>query len=931
MVRALPLPRRLIFSAIALVFGLALLEGALQVAASVVRVTPKALADGSLPPPDPEAFRIVGVGDSWVWGAESPPEAAFLEVLARGLREQGRTVQVFNLGAPGSNSAQAFVRLAEVIDSVRPDLVITLTGSNDLLHDTAIEDADRLLGRDPRMTAVGGLLGRSRVLRILRLIRTNLRPALAETPMEEVRWAAPSPLAPQVQQLVGLDLPWFGLYGERRWDDALAVLRTTPPPNPSLVGLAHAWEALLLAELEKPEESERAAILALAEGGDDATAWEARARAAELRGEGLFAMGHRVRAASTPGHPWIRERARGLALLDLEDWEFARAALLGCEAAVPGNLEVLMALSRIPGAARDAATEAALERGPRGLVQPWEYLEWHVASSGDVERAVASLGEPEEGEAPRLRLARARALEWTERRGEAAAAWADLHGSLPDGPARDLAIGGLLRTAPNPAALVSALGPAWASIPPRPLLAPALLTRLRTDGLPSLDLLRIGRRAMDLGLAPLSFEVAMGSALDPSLGWIVVLDSLGRGPAIDLRTLRRDGRPSRVEAPPWPVFLRHRLGILPWTDVEPNSARALAALLAGDGERALAFANLSAAEDPATAALVEALVALLEGRTADALLRSTAGAAASGPAWSTAFNQGLSLLLGGQPEEGALVLVAVDRAVPGLWPLHGALARVPERFAPPEVAVLRGRGPSGGVPLSAQAALLLGVGHRTEARILLSEGAPFVEPASPEARARVALLAVASVGEGPWEPATAALLANPADCAAARAAILRGVLPGEVADLSVGCLDRPAALALALETDRYGAAAGPAQVALRASVVPPVPRGPREEEPLARHLDGMARLARSREADFFTLTYPFPSEHHRHVAETIVAAGRVHDFEVIDLHHEFQSTLSAEAWAALRTPEDHVNAEGYARMGAALLQRVSKVKNGSSD
>jgi len=71
----------------------------------------------------------------------------------------------------------------------------------------------------------------------------------------------------------------------------------------------------------------------------------------------------------------------------LEAWEAAEAWLLWCERAAPGNLEILLGLSRLPATTRAPVVEEILAAGPKGAVSQIEFYQWHEVSSGIVARA----------------------------------------------------------------------------------------------------------------------------------------------------------------------------------------------------------------------------------------------------------------------------------------------------------------------------------------------------------------------------------------------------------------------------------------------------------------------------------------------------------------------------------------------------------------
>lgn len=931
--------RRIGFAAAALSLPLFVLELVLQVLARVF-APPLHVPEGAeVQAPRPDALRIVGVGDSWMWGAESPPEAAFLRVAAEAVENEGGIpVQIWNLGAPGSNSAQALLRLSEIVDGVQPHVVVALTGSNDVLHDTGADAVASLLGRDPRLFAGPALLDRSRVVRLGRLFALNFGlPSRAPAAAPQDLPPLPPPPAAEALQVL---LPWWNHVVLRRWEDALWVLRATPPPTPELAGVAKAWEALLLARMGSETEAEVAAAEARRLGGDEATLWEARAILADRRDEGLFAFFCRSRAATAEGHPFIRTRARGLVLVELERWELAQEALLAANGAVPGDLEALLGLARIPEAARSEAVEAALYAGPRGIVLPEEYMLWHLRTSGDVERAIGSLSEPDAREPAPLRLARARAYELLGRLDEAAMAYEDIRIDAATPPIdAERAAAGLLRVVPldEEAALRERL----AQLEPTPRVAPALAARLvRLDDCPAA--LAVGVRGLAQGLSPRVFEDALGACLDSSVGWSLTTAAWAAGPPLAWdawsAALPSDRLPNSVPPPSAAGWTAARLD---GTEGGAMDSGAFLALLLADGSRPFeARVRLHATApdlDESTWHLADAFIAEAEGRGATALVAYERAAAAPGDPWSRAFARAAAAILTGR---GSLsTLAPIERGSPGLAAVERLVRRVPESSRPPWARRLLDFGPSGRVLPGARAVGALLNAQVDAARLLAADAAR--TPAQSDGL----LLAVARalVGAPDGNPGGAVPVDDgDARCAEAIARAVTTGLRDPACKLPIvalaGLHHGTVAIAEAVAREALEAGAAPIDVlrfrpdlgadrvasfaeevgtspVLLAALEPATEEG---ADTLAEHLDAMARMTRSAGGQFVALTYPFPSGHHQQVRERILAAGEHGGFDTLDLYEDFESRLSAEAWAALRTPQDHVDASGYARMGEVL-------------
>jgi len=72
-----------------------------------------------------DAVKIVGLGDSIMFGVGQPAEATYLAHASRLLSEHSpRPVEILNLAIPGYNTAQENAVHAEISDRLRPDLVL---------------------------------------------------------------------------------------------------------------------------------------------------------------------------------------------------------------------------------------------------------------------------------------------------------------------------------------------------------------------------------------------------------------------------------------------------------------------------------------------------------------------------------------------------------------------------------------------------------------------------------------------------------------------------------------------------------------------------------------------------------------------------------------------------------------------------------------
>ena len=724
--RPLSRGRLLAFTFAAFLLFLGGVEGVLYVGSVAVGPQSRLPEGEGIPDPIPEAIRVVAVGDSWVFGAESEPEEAFIEVFRRRVAAStGKPVQIYNLGVSASNSSQALVRLHGLIEAVEPQYVVALTGANNLLHDTGVADAASLMGQDARM--VPGLTGlsRLRVVRFARLLWINYFSDVGDrelaTPGDPARAPAllamsggtdPTgstglPKSPVIDPIpVFSNLPWWEAFERRRWEIGAAQVSAATPPTqaPSEVGLMRAWEALFLALLGRPDARE-AAEAALELGGDDAVAYEALAVVAERGNRPLEALQHRIRAAgAVGGHPWIAARARALALMELEMWEPAQAWLLAVLDASPGNLEALTALARLPAATRTPAVDAHLEEGPRNSgIEQWEYFEWHRVSSGMVERMEASLGTPDPGEIEpvEMRLARARLLEEKGEREAAASAFRVLLGESIAPNSRARAWAGLVRA--------TDASPEGIPTPPYDGEVVSALVGLHRAAGDCEAALRVGQAGLATGMSAASFERAAGDCLPREVGWALTEQALGRGPVLD-RVALVLGLPAggvRGTVPPPAVefrslFFERRFDeLLARQDLPPGWRALVAAHLErpAEAEQAAASAAAAPGHDPAAVALARAMAAEQRGDFRTALIeRVRAAEAEGGDIWLRYLARGVAQAHARRWKAAQRDLLGVLRAAPGYLEALEVLAEVPEQVRFDATQTVLRWTPSGLVP-----------------------------------------------------------------------------------------------------------------------------------------------------------------------------------------------------------------------------------------
>jgi lysophospholipase L1-like esterase len=82
----------------------------------------------------PGTFRVVGIGDSVMFGWGVAAADTYLSILERDLeaRFAGRHFEVWNLAVPGYNTVQEVESFAEKVDRLEPDLVIVGWVGNDM-------------------------------------------------------------------------------------------------------------------------------------------------------------------------------------------------------------------------------------------------------------------------------------------------------------------------------------------------------------------------------------------------------------------------------------------------------------------------------------------------------------------------------------------------------------------------------------------------------------------------------------------------------------------------------------------------------------------------------------------------------------------------------------------------------------------------------
>ncbi|HEV3025120.1 MAG TPA: GDSL-type esterase/lipase family protein, partial [Pirellulales bacterium] len=91
----------------------------------------------------PGVRRLAIVGESSTFGYLVRDGEVAARLLERNLRDRGLKVEVLNAGVPGYNLNQSTVRFREVIAPLKPDLVLTYLGWNDLTYVVSETPAER--------------------------------------------------------------------------------------------------------------------------------------------------------------------------------------------------------------------------------------------------------------------------------------------------------------------------------------------------------------------------------------------------------------------------------------------------------------------------------------------------------------------------------------------------------------------------------------------------------------------------------------------------------------------------------------------------------------------------------------------------------------------------------------------------------------------
>ena len=377
------LGRRLLFVLWTVVASLVLLEVVLQIGSLLYKGPAPDLAAEV----DPEAVRVLAVGDSWVEGAEAPDGQGFVDHLARELRPASgdAPVQLFNLGRTGANSAHVALTVMDEAPRIQPSLIIVLVGQNNASNFYRVAEVEERIGEGGGRTR---LIDRSRVVKLVRILWANARGGSDYRDGEQEAQETPEPLP------------------ELRWDDqgrpvVTAPLLLTPagqrylrreldgPPATGSQLRDLAWRILFATARRDLDAAERDAAALAVELGWATTATSPSAPLAATETE-LLARYAMVRLARAR-RDWRAVRYHGGAAIGYEprgtlsdlasaeahllagDWRGARRLLAAAHNRAPGLLDTIDLAARFPEQARDPNVFEALEFEPAaGVLPAWE-------------------------------------------------------------------------------------------------------------------------------------------------------------------------------------------------------------------------------------------------------------------------------------------------------------------------------------------------------------------------------------------------------------------------------------------------------------------------------------------------------------------------------------------------------------------------------
>jgi lysophospholipase L1-like esterase len=368
------LTRRALFVLWSVGAAIVLLEVILRMGAFLVREEP---TESSA---DPMALRVLALGDSWVYGAEAPKGQGFIDVVAQRLPElsNGRSVQMFNHGRNGSNTAHVALTAIDQMKRLQPELLIVLVGQNNASNFYRVAEVEERLGRIPPPDRLGDQL---RVVKLARIVWANYQ-------------GSSEYLGDQDKE--GRELPEIPDISTDEWGNPIATVgslmqtaaaqdylqrQVGSPPKPSGNRTTDLAWTLLYSAIRRDFVAAKAAEDALLTDRNWTTE-ASGASAPDVGGpEDVLARYALMRLSRERGD-WRGVRYHGGALLDVEernvlsdlgaaeasllagDWRRSRALLTASHNRLPGFLDTIDMAARFTPQARDAQVYEALEFQP---------------------------------------------------------------------------------------------------------------------------------------------------------------------------------------------------------------------------------------------------------------------------------------------------------------------------------------------------------------------------------------------------------------------------------------------------------------------------------------------------------------------------------------------------------------------------------------
>ena len=396
--RAKPtLGRRLLFLLWTVVASLILLEVVLQIGALFYKAPPADLT-GEV---DPEAFRVLAVGDSWVEGAEAPAGQGFVDHLGRELRTVAgdAPIQLFNLGRTGANSAHVALTVLDEAKRIRPAVIVVLVGQNNAINFYRVAEVEERIGQGAGRRR---LIDRSRVVKLGRILWANARGGSDYREGGELETPAPLPellMDDQGRPVIRAPLlttPAGERYLRRELDGP------TPDTGSRLRDLC--WQVLFAtARRDLDTAAADAEVLATELGWQAPAGPSAPLAATETELLARYAMVRLARAR----RDWPGVRYHGGAAIGYEprgtlsdlasaeahllagDWRAARRLLVAAHNRAPGLVDTIDLAARFPEQARNPEVFEALEFQPAAEVLPaWEQADVLENARFDAQGAV---------------------------------------------------------------------------------------------------------------------------------------------------------------------------------------------------------------------------------------------------------------------------------------------------------------------------------------------------------------------------------------------------------------------------------------------------------------------------------------------------------------------------------------------------------------